>query len=170
MREVVVQVARMQSPLGQISMVVTDDHLIALEFSDREGWLEGYCAKRYSHYRLMEARDPLGVESALDAYLAGDLTALDALPVDPGGTPFQNRVWLALREIPAGKTDSYGAFAARLGVPKATRAVGRTNGLNPISIVLPCHRVIGADSSLTGYGGGLHRKEWLLRHEGALLV
>ncbi len=83
------------------------------------------------------------------------------------GTPFQRDVWAALREIPVGKTLSYGALAAKIGRPKAVRAVGLANGANPIGIVVPCHRVIGADSSLTGYGGGLDRKRWLLNHEGA---
>lgn len=88
----------------------------------------------------------------------------------PRGTPFQQRVWTALLEIPCGVTISYGELATRLGDPKASRAVGLANGRNPISIIVPCHRVIGANGNLTGYGGGLDRKEWLLRHEGALLL
>ncbi len=92
------------------------------------------------------------------------------LPLAPRGTPFQQRVWAALLEIPCGVTISYGELATRLGDPKASRAVGLANGRNPISIIVPCHRVIGANGNLTGYGGGLDRKEWLLRHEGALLL
>ena len=105
----------------------------------------------------------------LDHYFAGDLTGLDALPVSIGGTPFQQRVWLALREIPAGQTVSYGELAKKVGVPTGARAIGRTNGLNPIGIVLPCHRVLGGNQTLTGYAGGIERKRWLLCHEGASL-
>jgi methylated-DNA-[protein]-cysteine S-methyltransferase len=108
------------------------------------------------------------VAARLDRYFAGELTALDAIGVDPGGTPFQNRVWLKLREIPVGRTWSYADLARAVGRPRAVRAVGAANGANPIALVLPCHRVIGSDGSLTGYGGGLARKRWLLAHEGAL--
>ena len=99
------------------------------------------------------------------AYFKGDLTAIDGLKVANGGTDFQRAVWKALRAIPAGGTITYGALAARLGRPKAARAVGLANGANPIAIVVPCHRVVGADGSLTGYGGGMARKQWLLAHE-----
>jgi methylated-DNA-[protein]-cysteine S-methyltransferase len=104
------------------------------------------------------------------AYFAGDLSAIERLAVVTGGTDFQREVWAALRRIPAGRTLSYGALATQLGRPKAVRAVGLANGANPIGIVVPCHRVIGADGSLTGYGGGLERKRWLLAHEGAEAV
>jgi methylated-DNA-[protein]-cysteine S-methyltransferase len=101
--------------------------------------------------------------------LAGDLLAIDRVPVRTGGTAFQREVWAALRTIPAGKTISYGMLAARLNRSKAVRAVGAANGANPVGVVVPCHRVIGADASLTGYGGGLERKRWLLEHEGVRL-
>lgn len=101
----------------------------------------------------------------LQAYFAGELREFD-LPLAPEGTPFQQRVWRALCDIPYGETISYGELARRIGQPKASRAVGLANGRNPISIVVPCHRVIGANGSLTGYGGGLERKRWLLAHEG----
>jgi methylated-DNA-[protein]-cysteine S-methyltransferase len=105
----------------------------------------------------------------LKAYFAGERTEFD-LPLAPRGTPFQLAVWEQLARIPYGTTVSYGAIAAAIGKsPVASRAVGLANGRNPISIILPCHRVIGADGSLTGYGWGLDRKDWLLRHEGALL-
>ncbi len=107
---------------------------------------------------------------AVQAYFAGEITALDALPVAVRGTEFELLVWHALRQIPAGHTWSYRELAQAIGRPKAMRAVGAANGRNPVSLVLPCHRVIGADGSLTGYGGGLERKAWLLRHEGALVV
>ncbi|BES70386.1 methylated-DNA--[protein]-cysteine S-methyltransferase [Marinobacter nanhaiticus D15-8W] len=100
----------------------------------------------------------------LDAYFAGDLKQFD-LPLAPAGTEFQQSVWRALVEIPYGETRSYGELARQLGSPKLNRAVGTANGRNPISIIIPCHRVIGADGSLTGYGGGVERKRWLLAHE-----
>lgn len=105
------------------------------------------------------------MKRALAAYFEGDLTALDGIERAAGGTPFQRAVWSALREIPAGETLSYGALAARVQSPRAVRAVGLANGANPIGIVVPCHRVIGADGAFTGYGGGLERKRWLLAHE-----
>ena len=110
---------------------------------------------------------PAAIAAALDAYFAGDLNALDAVPIETGGSEFQRSVWAALRAIPAGTTTGYGRLAAQLGKPGAARAVGLANGSNPIGIVVPCHRVIGADGTLTGYAGGVARKEWLLRHEGA---
>ncbi|WP_371744667.1 methylated-DNA--[protein]-cysteine S-methyltransferase [Nordella sp. HKS 07] len=106
---------------------------------------------------------------SLRAYYAGDIGAVDELATEGGGTPFQERVWAELRRIPVGTTISYGELAVRLGDKKATRAVGLANGRNPISVVVPCHRVIGADGSLTGYGGGVPRKKWLLAHEGVVL-
>ena len=113
--------------------------------------------------------DPAGAVSALRAYFAGDLQALETLTVDPMGTPFQLRVWTALRSVPAGRTASYSDIANAIGAPTATRAVGAANGANPIAIVVPCHRIIGSGGSLVGYGGGLERKRWLLEHEGVLL-
>jgi methylated-DNA-[protein]-cysteine S-methyltransferase len=104
------------------------------------------------------------VAAQLDAYFAGELTIFD-VEVDLRGTEFQQRVWAELCEIPYGETISYGELAARIGNANASRAVGLANGRNPISIIVPCHRVIGADGSLTGYGGGLERKTWLLEHE-----
>jgi methylated-DNA-[protein]-cysteine S-methyltransferase len=104
------------------------------------------------------------------AYFDGDLHAIDALPVATEGTVFQKSVWQALRTIPTGKTMSYGELAVKIGKPAAVRAVGLANGSNPIGVVVPCHRVIGANGSLTGYGGGLERKRWLLDHEKQLLT
>jgi len=106
---------------------------------------------------------------ALKAYFSGDIAAIEILSAQPEGTEFQRRVWAALRKIPAGATASYGAIAAQIGDKDAARAVGTANNRNPVAIVIPCHRVIGANGALVGYGGGLERKLWLLRHEGALL-
>lgn len=109
---------------------------------------------------------PASARRALDAYFEGDLTAIDDVQVATGGTPFQRTVWAALRRILAGRTTSYAALAATIGRPSAMRAVGLANGSNPVAIIVPCHRVIGADHSLAGYAGGLPRKRWLLEHEG----
>ena len=118
-------------------------------------------------YTVAKQRDPFGLTRRLASYFAGDIEAIDEIPTATAGTAFQREVWRALRTIPAAQTISYGQLAQRIGRPAAVRAVGLANGSNPVSIVVPCHRVIGANGSLTGYGGGLHRKEWLLAHERA---
>ena len=118
-----------------------------------------------NHITLIPSPRSFGPASAIAAYFDGDLHAIDSLPTATEGTPFQKDVWQALREIPTGQTVSYGVLAKYIGKPAAVRAVGLANGANPIGIVVPCHRVIGADGSLTGYGGGLERKRWLLHHE-----
>lgn len=154
-----------QSPLGRIAIAARDGRLCALEFGRVR--LARQLAARYPDMPRRRTRNPFGVSVKLRAYLAGDLAAVDRIPVETGGTPFQQRVWRALRRIPAGCTMSYGALARTLGVGAASRAVGAANGRNPISLVVPCHRLIGGDAALTGYGGGLWRKRWLLCHEGA---
>ena len=118
-------------------------------------------------FALEPARNPAGLTAAIDAYFGGDLTAIDALPVEMVGTPFQRAVWTALRGIPVGTALSYSELARRIGRPSAVRAVGLANGANPVAVVVPCHRVVGADGTLVGYGGGLTRKRWLLAHESA---
>jgi methylated-DNA-[protein]-cysteine S-methyltransferase len=116
-----------------------------------------------------ESEEPFAdLRGQLDEYFAGRREAFD-LPLAPTGTPFQRRVWQALQEIPYGETISYGEQARRIGVPSASRAVGVANGQNPLAVVIPCHRVIGADGSLTGYGGGLERKRFLLELEAGIL-
>jgi methylated-DNA-[protein]-cysteine S-methyltransferase len=140
------------------------------------GWFDGHARMEsvLGAYRgrrggvLERADNPGGLTAALRAYFAGDLSAIRDLPVVLHGTDFQRAVWNALLTIRCGETLSYGALARRIGRPSAVRAVGLANGANPIGIVVPCHRVIGADGSLTGYGGGLTRKRWLLAHESAL--
>jgi len=116
---------------------------------------------------LVPTDDPSGLSKRLRAWFAGDLDAFAGVEVELGGTDFQREVWSALREIPTAETVSYGRIATRIGRPNAVRAVGLANGANAVAIVVPCHRVIGADASLTGYGGGLERKRWLLDHERA---
>ncbi len=153
-------------PIGAVLLVADGRNLVALEFGAPEERLLRLLRVRFGPgVALAEADDPQGFASALQAYFAGDVAVLDSLPADCGGSPFQRRVWAALREIPAGQTRSYGEIARRIGQPTASRAVGLANSLNPVSLVVPCHRVIGASGSLTGYGGGIERKRWLLAHE-----
>lgn len=116
-------------------------------------------------FTLEPANNPGGVTDRLKSYFAGELASIEALPTRTAGTAFQREVWRSLRDIPCGTTVSYGELAQRIGRPKAVRAVGLANGANPIGIVVPCHRVIGSSGSLTGYGGGIERKRWLLKHE-----
>ena len=161
---------RIDTPIGKM-FVVADlkGNLRSLYFADYEEGMHRSLGRHYGKngFSLTEARDPHGLSAAIAKYFAGDLKAIDKLPVKTAGTPFQREVWRALREIPCGKTISYGELAQRIGRPSAVRAVGLANGSNPIGVVVPCHRVIGSDGSLTGYGGGLERKRWLLQHEGA---
>jgi methylated-DNA-[protein]-cysteine S-methyltransferase len=155
------------SPVGKLTVAATEYGIAALYFQqhtyghsarERRAWEPDDGGSNLASRALADARDQLA------AYFAGRLREFD-LPLDPQGTPFQLRVWEALREIPYGETRSYGQIARRLGHAGASRAVGAANGRNPISIVVPCHRVIGANGSLTGYGGGMERKRWLLSLE-----
>ena len=162
-----------ESPIGDILLVTDAGVLVSLDYAGYEHRMMRLLEKRYGAFSLNETSveekftaSIEGIAHQIQAYLAGDLTAIDTIPVNPGGTQFQSQVWHALRSIPPGTTLSYGELAKQLGNPAAVRAVGTTNSLNPISIVLPCHRVIGANGSLTGYAGGLERKRWLLQHEG----
>jgi methylated-DNA-[protein]-cysteine S-methyltransferase len=152
------------SPIGTILLVSDGTALYALDFEDCEGRALRLLRRYHGVCEMVPGRTA-GVAERLAAYFAGELTALDAIPVQTGGSEFQRRVWRALRRIPAGSTMSYGRLAAEIGAPIASRAVGLANGANPVALVVPCHRVIGANGSLTGYGGGLWRKAWLLRHE-----
>jgi methylated-DNA-[protein]-cysteine S-methyltransferase len=160
---------QLQTDLGTLWMLTDDRSLRALDFVDDLSEIEARTRRRLGSLSIRQEDDPLGVRSRLEAYFAGDPAALTAIPVNPGGTSFQARVWNALCEIPHGTTETYGALAARLGVPKASRAVGTANSRNPIAIVIPCHRVIGARNALGGYAGGLDRKRRLLELEGVRL-
>ena len=154
----------MPSAVGELLLTADADGLTGVYFEPRR---RGPSRDDVAAWRRDAAHPVLAAARAqLAAYFAGELTAFD-LPLAPQGTPFQRRVWDALLEIPYGATTSYGALARRLGDPRATRAVGAANGRNPLSIVVPCHRVVGADGALTGFGGGIERKRWLLAHEGA---
>lgn len=160
-----------ESPLGPFTVVADGDgRLVAAGWTDdaTDGRMAGRLrvfATR-SDAEFVRASNPGGLSAALAAYFAGDLTAIERLPVsESAGTPFQRSVWRALRGIPCGESRSYGEIARAIGRPSAVRAVGLANGSNPICIVVPCHRVIGSNGKLVGYGGGVERKRWLLTHE-----
>lgn len=157
---------RVPTPIGE-ALVVTDqdDVLRAFNWRDYEATMLKWLVRRYPRTRLGEGRGPL--RSTVEAYFGGDLGALGVVKWRGAGTDFQQTVWKALCHIPVGTTLSYAALASRIGRPTAFRAVGLANGSNPVSLVVPCHRVVGSDGSLTGYGGGIERKRWLLVHEGA---
>jgi len=157
--------SRVPSPLGTVLLVSDGAALRALDFHDYEPRMHQLLRLHYGPYTLTPVLDAGELGRSVQAYFEGDMAALDRLPVQTGGTEFQRLVWAELRLIPPGATISYGRLAERIGRAKASRAVGLANGANPVSIVVPCHRVIGADAKLTGYGGGLHRKEWLIAHE-----
>lgn len=154
------------SPIGTMLLVWdVEGNLRALDFHDYEERMHRLLRRHYGTYELTNAQLPASIGDALDRYFSGDLTSIDTIKVATGGTPFQRQVWASLRSIQPGQPASYGGLAAQLGRATASRAVGLANGANPIAIVVPCHRVIGASGALTGYGGGLHRKRWLLEHE-----
>ena len=157
---------RFQTPLGELAVVADDaGTLYAVDWTEHGDRMAGLVERYHGTVRLRPASDPAGLTSRLRDYFGGNRTAIEGLRVAETGTPFQRRVWAALRDIPWGQTISYGELARRVGASAAVRAVGRANGANPVSIVVPCHRVIGANGTLTGYGGGMHRKEWLIAHE-----
>jgi methylated-DNA-[protein]-cysteine S-methyltransferase len=163
---------RLATPIGELIVIADGDgELRAIDWTDHEArmkhLLDRFCGK--ARYTLTPARDPGGLTSAMRCYFKGDIAVLRGLPVATSGTPFQTSVWRALRKIKDGTTISYAELAARIDRPTAVRAAGLANGQNPVSIVVPCHRVIGSDGRLTGYGGGLSRKQWLLAHEGVRL-
>jgi methylated-DNA-[protein]-cysteine S-methyltransferase len=159
---------RVETPIGEMMIVADQDgHLRAVDWTDHEERMLRLLRRHYgvNGFRLEPGKNPHGFADAMQRYFAGDLAALDALPVVTAGTAFQREVWQALRQIPLGKTISYGELARQIGKPRAIRAVGLANGANPVSVIVPCHRVIGANGSLTGYGRGIERKRWLLQHE-----
>jgi O-6-methylguanine DNA methyltransferase len=162
-----VELARHPSPIGELTLAFHRGALCAMAFSDRWAAAARALARRFPGTPRATA-EPRAVTGLLDAYFAGEVGALDEIAVETGGTAFQRAVWAALRRIPVGSTTSYGELARAIGAPSAVRAVGVANGANPVSLIVPCHRVIGADGRLVGYGGGLDRKRWLLAHEGAL--
>jgi methylated-DNA-[protein]-cysteine S-methyltransferase len=162
------QLERFATPLGRLLLVRDDqDRLRAVDWEDHEPRMQRLLRRYYrdAEPTLRAVSAPSRARRALEAYFDGELGAIADFPSETGGTPFQRQVWAALTRIPCGQTLSYGALAANIGRPAAVRAVGLANGANPIAIVVPCHRVIGANATLTGYAGGLERKRWLLAHE-----
>ncbi|WP_312947287.1 methylated-DNA--[protein]-cysteine S-methyltransferase [Superficieibacter sp.] len=164
---------KIATPLGPL-WVISDEQfcLRAVEWEEHSARMELLLDLHYRQqgYCRVDAVNPGGLSQKLADYFAGDLSVIDSLPTETAGTPFQRQVWKALRDIPCGQVMHYGQLAEHLGRAGAARAVGTANGSNPISIVVPCHRVIGRNGTMTGYAGGVERKEWLLRHEGYLLL
>lgn len=157
------------TPTGRM-LIITDgeQRLRAADWEDKAERMQRLLRLHYGEngFELKNARAPSPARIALEAYFKGNLAAIETVRTQTRGTDFQRKVWSALRNIPVGKTLSYGQLAAKIGRPAAVRAVGAANGANPIPVIVPCHRVIGANASLTGFGGGLERKRWLLAHEG----
>jgi methylated-DNA-[protein]-cysteine S-methyltransferase len=159
---------RLNTPIGELLIVADHDgNLRAIDWTDYERRMLRLLRLHYgdNEFRLESAHNPNGLKKAIAGYFAGDLEAIDSLPVQTAGTPFQREVWRALRQIKCGTTMSYAKLAERIGRPSAVRAVGLANGSNPVGVVVPCHRVIGSNGALVGYGGGIERKRWLLEHE-----
>jgi methylated-DNA-[protein]-cysteine S-methyltransferase len=154
------------TPIGEIDVVAdAEGRLRVLEFHDQPQRLARALRLHHRDRAVQSGAAPAAVREGLAAYFAGELAALRTVPWTIGGTAFQRQVWNALVEIPLGEATTYARLAERVGRPAAVRAVGAANGANPIAVVVPCHRLIGADGSLTGYGGGIERKRWLLAHE-----
>lgn len=164
-----VYIDRIASPLGDLLVAHAGDQLCMLDFEGYESRFDALLARRFGNLAIQEKRLATGIHTALLAYMAGELDALEDIPVHTVGTSFQQLVWQTLRSIPPGETWSYAQLANVVGRPGAHRAVGLANAQNPVAIVVPCHRVIGSDGQLTGYAGGMDRKRWLLTHEGVRL-
>lgn len=159
---------RLRSPLGEILLVTDETGVVrALDFHDYAPRMARLLRLHYGDLSPQDSAAPATVRQSLADYFDGQMDALLAISWGTGGTAFQRRVWTALLDVPAGSTSTYAALAARIDKPAAVRAVGAANGANPIAILVPCHRLVGVNGSLTGYAGGLERKAWLLRHEGA---
>ncbi|QTC90205.1 methylated-DNA--[protein]-cysteine S-methyltransferase [Brevundimonas goettingensis] len=160
---------RIDTPVGTVLLIVDPQGSVrALDFAGYEDRMHRLLRRHYGDAPLTDGRAPDGVRDAVAAYFAGNHKALDGLTVKTAGTDFQRSVWAVLRDIPAGETRTYGQLARAIGKPNAVRAAGLANGQNPVAVIVPCHRVIGANGTLTGYAGGLERKKWLLDHERAL--
>ena len=180
-----IETATMSTPVGRIAVAWSDRTVLAVHMDvarDRTTWETAYepggpathlraaLARRFPGVKPGRGTADAGPMTALARYFEGETTAVDTLAVDPGGTPFQAAVWRELRAIPAGETRTYGDLARAAGHPGSARAAGGAVGSNPIPIIIPCHRIVGSDGRLTGFGGGLKRKRWLLEHEGVPLA
>jgi methylated-DNA-[protein]-cysteine S-methyltransferase len=165
---------RFESTIGTLVIIHDrEGHVRALDFLDFESRMRRLLRLHYgaegNEFAVEDRAAPAAIRRAMNDYFLGDLFAINSIPVTTGGTSFQRDVWAELRTIQAGTTLSYGALARQLGRPKSVRAVASANAANPVAIVVPCHRIIGTDGSLSGYGGGIRRKRWLLIHEGCAL-
>ena len=160
----VLEVTAIESPVGPLAIAARDRRVCALWFGT-ERQVIALLGRWFPGQTVSPGKDPGGAVRALRAYFSGDLHALDVVEVELHGTTFQQRVWRQLRSLRAGTTATYAQIARAVGAPSAVRAVGAANGANPVSLIVPCHRVIGSNGGLTGYGGGLDRKRWLLEHE-----
>lgn len=161
----------LDSPLGAMLLATDAQQVVrALEFADHKARLHRGLREHYGEVELSEIPAPTGIADALARYFEGELDALDAIRTATAGSELQQRVWAALRRIPAGTTTTYGTLARELGFddPRAAIDIGAANGANPIALVVPCHRVIASNGDLKGYAWGLHRKRWLLEHENAI--
>ena len=164
---------KIATPLGPLWILCDEQfRLRAVEWEEHSDRMVELLELHYraEGYERVASSNPNGLSALMKQYFDGDLSIIDNLPSETGGTPFQREVWKALRTIPCGQVMHYGQLAETLGRPGAARAVGAANGSNPVSVVVPCHRVIGRNGTMTGYAGGVQRKEWLLRHEGYLLI
>ena len=161
-----IELAVVDTPIDSLTLAARNGRLCLLHFGTDDAWVRARLQRWYPGEVVELGGDPGGTAHALVRYFGGELDAIDTIPVEMNGTPFQKRVWDALRRVPAGRTATYADIAGAIGSPAAVRAVGAANGANPVAVVVPCHRIIGSNGTLTGYGGGLKRKEWLLRHEG----
>ena len=161
-----VDVTTIASPVGMLTVAAHGPRVCLVHFGPASSRVRASLTAWYPDAPIATAADPGGAVSVLERYFGGDLDSLDEIEVDLHGTSFQRSVWMALRSVTCGTTLSYAQLAERVGAPSAVRAVGAANGANPVAVILPCHRVIGSNGSLTGYGGGLERKRWLLDHEG----
>jgi len=165
-----INVVRYDSPIGPLSLASVDGKLVHLDFQGNDDRLKTIQTRRFKNLQWVEDGEaPASVISWLDGYFSGSVGSLPMFDINMIGTDFQKTVWAALIKIPNGKSVSYAGLASELDNPKAVRAVARANALNPVSIILPCHRVIGSNGKLTGYAGGLDRKQWLLEHEAGIL-
>lgn len=158
-------VERIKTPIGALLITHDGKALANIAFADREERRAKELNRDFPHADVIRATKPTRLAAALTRYFDGDIRAIDKLPVIALGTDFQKQCWTALRRVRPGTTRTYGDHASAIGRPTASRAVGAANGFNPISIVVPCHRLVGANGSLIHYGGGLERKRWLIDHE-----
>jgi methylated-DNA-[protein]-cysteine S-methyltransferase len=160
-----IRITTLDSPIGRLTLASRDNRVCLLHFGADDPSVRRTLQRWYPAESIEPHPDPAGAATHLGEYFAGRLDAVDAIDVELNGTPFQKRVWAALRTVRAGRTAAYAEIARAIAAPSAVRAVGAANGANPVAVIVPCHRIIGTNGSLTGYGGGLDRKRWLLEHE-----